>query len=102
MFIPQMVFLACIFIYLCLEIVVKWIWFTAGVGLIISSMLNVFENMNYIRYYSATRFHLRLQVPWFELRSIVVDWTYQHVYDEDDREGLRGGGRFAEIPMLSQ
>ncbi|KAL6727024.1 hypothetical protein Aduo_008939 [Ancylostoma duodenale] len=30
MFIPQMVFLACIFIYLCLEIVVKWIWFTAG------------------------------------------------------------------------
>ncbi|EPB72285.1 V-type ATPase subunit family protein [Ancylostoma ceylanicum] len=30
MFIPQMIFLACIFIYLCLEIVVKWIWFTAG------------------------------------------------------------------------
>ncbi|KAK6742962.1 hypothetical protein RB195_010313 [Necator americanus] len=30
MFIPQMVFLACIFMYLCLEIVVKWIWFTAG------------------------------------------------------------------------
>ncbi|VDP06870.1 unnamed protein product [Heligmosomoides polygyrus] len=30
MFIPQMVFLSCIFIYLCLEIVVKWIFYTAG------------------------------------------------------------------------
>ncbi|XGW15378.1 hypothetical protein V3C99_001118 [Haemonchus contortus] len=30
MFIPQMIFLASIFMYLCLEIVVKWIFFTAG------------------------------------------------------------------------
>ncbi|KAK5981047.1 V-type proton ATPase subunit a [Trichostrongylus colubriformis] len=30
MFIPQMIFLGSIFIYLCLEIIVKWIFFTAG------------------------------------------------------------------------
>ncbi|CAJ0597797.1 unnamed protein product [Cylicocyclus nassatus] len=30
MFIPQMIFLSSIFIYLCLEIIAKWIWFTAG------------------------------------------------------------------------
>ncbi|KJH46968.1 V-type ATPase subunit family protein [Dictyocaulus viviparus] len=30
MFIPQIIFLASIFIYLCLEIIVKWIRFTAG------------------------------------------------------------------------
>ncbi|CAB3403405.1 unnamed protein product [Caenorhabditis bovis] len=30
MFIPQMVFLSSIFIYLCLQILVKWLFFTAG------------------------------------------------------------------------
>ena len=28
-----MIFLSCIFIYLCIEIIVKWIYFNAGVSL---------------------------------------------------------------------
>ncbi|TKR67945.1 hypothetical protein L596_024015 [Steinernema carpocapsae] len=32
MFIPQMLFLGCIFMYLCLQIIMKWIFFNATVG----------------------------------------------------------------------
>lgn len=31
MFIPQMLFLGCIFMYLCVQIIVKWLFFDAGV-----------------------------------------------------------------------
>ena len=31
-FIPQIIFLSCIFIYLCIEIVAKWIYYYSGVS----------------------------------------------------------------------
>ncbi|KAF8360110.1 unc-32 [Pristionchus pacificus] len=34
MFIPQMLFMACIFIYLCLQIIVKWLAYSATAGVV--------------------------------------------------------------------
>ncbi|VDK49112.1 unnamed protein product [Gongylonema pulchrum] len=37
MFIPQMLFLGCIFIYLCLEIIFKWLLFSAESGYVLGN-----------------------------------------------------------------
>ena len=69
MFIPQMLFLSCIFIYLCLEIIVKWLFFSWEVKFRKKSI-----NRSIKIHWFSGRFRVGLYLSWSELCTVFVDW----------------------------